>query len=107
MPTPVVAAGFDRELELGADAVVGRDQQRVAIARRLEVEQAAEAAKLRVRARPRGRAGEGTDGLHQRIAGIDRDAGVGIGQGLLAHRQRALETSRLDFHAVVAKRRGE
>ena len=80
-----MTAGLDRQLELGADAVVGRDQQRVGIARRLEVEQAAESAELGVRAGPRGRAGERADRLDQRIAGVDRHAGIGIGQGLLAH----------------------
>ena len=49
----VMPPGFDRELELGADAVVGRDQQRIAIAGRLQVEEAAEAAELGIRARPR------------------------------------------------------
>ena len=47
----VVAVVIDRELELGADAVIGRDQQRIAIARRLEVEEAAEAAERRRRRR--------------------------------------------------------
>ena len=37
-------AGFDGELELGADAVGGGDQHRVLEAASLEVEQAAEAA---------------------------------------------------------------
>ena len=97
-------SGLDRELQLGADAVIGRDQQGIGVASRLEIEEAAESPELRIRTRTRRRAGEGTDGLHQRIAGIDRHAGVGIGEGLLAHWRRAVETSRLDFHAVVAKR---
>ena len=46
-----MAAAVDGELELGADAVIGGDQQRIAIARRLEVEEAAEAAQRGVRAR--------------------------------------------------------
>ena len=44
----VVQAGLDRDLELGADAVGGGDQDRILEARRLEVEQAAEAADLGV-----------------------------------------------------------
>jgi hypothetical protein len=50
----VVPAALDGELELGADAVIGGDQQGVAVARRLEVEEAAEAAQRRVRAGPCG-----------------------------------------------------
>ena len=40
----VMTSGLDRELELGADAVVRGDQQGIAIARRLEIEEAAKAA---------------------------------------------------------------
>ena len=40
----VVDAGLERDLELGADAVGAGDQDRVLEARRLEVEQPAEAA---------------------------------------------------------------
>ena len=49
----VVPVVVDRELELGADAVVGGDQQRVGIAGRLGIEEPAEAADLGVRARAR------------------------------------------------------
>ena len=51
MPTLSCRPVIDRELELGADAVVGRNQQRVGIARRLRIEEPAEAADLGVRAR--------------------------------------------------------
>ena len=88
MPTPSCRSSVDGQLELGADAVVGGDQQRVVIARRLQVEEAAEAAELGVGARPRGRLGERGDRLHQRIAGGDRDAGVGVGERLLGHGSR-------------------
>ena len=44
MPIPSWRAGLDGELELGADAVGGGDEQRVLEAARLEVEQAAEPA---------------------------------------------------------------
>ena len=74
----VVTPGFDRELELGADAIVGGDEQRVGIAGCLEVEEAAESAEFGIRTGPRGRAREGSDRLHQRIAGLDRHAGIGI-----------------------------
>jgi hypothetical protein len=43
-----VLAGLDRHFQLGADAVGGRDQQGIAQAGRLEVEQRAETAELRV-----------------------------------------------------------
>ena len=49
----VVLAGIDGDLQLGADAVIGRDQHRIGEAGGLEVEQAAEAADLAVGARPR------------------------------------------------------
>ena len=49
-----VLPGVDGDLELGADAVVGGDQDRVAEAGRLEVEQPAEAAELGIGAGPRG-----------------------------------------------------
>ena len=81
----VVTAGVDRQLELGPDAVIGGDQQGIGVARRLEVEEAAESAELGVGAGPCGRAGERADRLHQRISGVDRHAGIGISQGLLAH----------------------
>ena len=53
----VVLAGVDGELELGADAVGGGDQHRVGVARRLEVEERAEAAEARDDAGARGRRG--------------------------------------------------
>ena len=40
--------GLDRDLDLGADAVVGGDQDRIGEAGALEIEQAAEAADLGV-----------------------------------------------------------
>ena len=51
----VMMPALDRQLELGADAVIGGDQQRIGIARRLEVEKAAEPAQRDVGAGPRGR----------------------------------------------------
>jgi hypothetical protein len=55
----VVPARFDRDLDLGADAVGARDQDGIGKARPLEVEQAAESADFGVGARPCG-------GAHQR-----------------------------------------
>ena len=70
----VVPAGGLRDLELGADAVGGRDQDRIGETRRLEVEQRAEAAEARRRAGAGGGAGQRLDRLDQGIAGIDVDA---------------------------------
>ena len=76
----VVAARLDRKLQLGAHPVIGGHQQRIGIAGALQIEEAAEPAELRVGARPRGRAGERADRLHQRVSGLDRDAGVFVRQ---------------------------
>jgi hypothetical protein len=62
--------------ELGADPIAARDQHRIAISGGGQVEQAAIAADLGLGAGPRGGAGEGPDGLDQRGAGGDIDAGV-------------------------------
>ena len=82
MPTGAVPPGLDGEHQLGADAVGGGDQDRVAEAGRLEVEQRAEAAEAAHRAGPVGGAGERLDALDQRVAGLDVDAGVAIGQAV-------------------------
>jgi hypothetical protein len=101
-----VLSGFDRKLELRPDAIVRGDKDRIAVSGRLQIEEAAKSAQLGVSTRPRGRTGQRPDCLDERISGVDRYSRVGISEGLLAHRERALETSRLDFHAVVAKRHG-
>ena len=61
---------------------VAGDQDRVVEARALEVEQAAEAADLGIRARPRGRAHQRLDQLDQAVAGVDIDAGLRVGEAL-------------------------
>ena len=66
---------FDRDLDLGADTVGRRDQDRVVEARSLEVEQAAEAANLGVRASACGSAHQRLDQFHHAVAGIDIDTG--------------------------------
>jgi hypothetical protein len=75
-----MASGGDGDLQLGADAVVGGDQQGVAEACGLEVEKATEAAESGVGAAAGGRAGQGLDGLDQGVAGIDVDTRVLVGQ---------------------------
>ena len=73
-------AAFDRDLDLGADAVVGGDQDGIAKARRLEVEQAAEAADLGVGAGAARRPDQRLDALDHGVARIDVDPGVGVSQ---------------------------
>ncbi len=79
-PDRVADPALDRDFHLGADAVVGGDQDRIDEPGRLEVEQAAEAAQFRVRPRPAGRARQRLDPVHQPVAGVDIDPGVGIGE---------------------------
>ena len=76
---------IDRELQLGADAVVGGDEQRVVEPGRLQVEEAAESAEVGVGAGATRRTGERSNGTDQRIAGVDRDTGlrISIGGGLV------------------------
>ena len=77
----VVAAALDGDLELGADAVVGRDQDRVDEAGALQVEEAAEAAEIGVRTRPACRPDERLDRLDQPVPGVDVDARLAIRDG--------------------------
>ena len=84
-------AALRQQLQLGADAVGGGDQERLLEARLAQVEQAAEAAELGGGARPGGRAGERPDRLDQGLAGLDVDPGLPIAirverlQRLLCH----------------------
>jgi len=71
-----VTARLDRDLELGADAVGGGDEDRIAIACGLEIEEGAEAAEPRVAAASRGRARQRLDRFDERIPGVDVDAGI-------------------------------
>ena len=72
----VMTVVIDGEFYLGADAVVGGDQQRIPVARGARVEEAAEAAELGIRAWPRCRFRQRADGFDQRVSSGDRDAGV-------------------------------
>ena len=76
-------AGLDRDLHLRADAVIRGDENRIDEARGFQVEQAAEAADLRIRAGPARRAHLRLDQLDHAISGIDIDAGIGIGEPLV------------------------
>ena len=85
MPIVSWRAGLDRDLDLGADAVGRGDQDRVG-----------KPAALRSNSPPkppisasapgrRGRAHQRLDQLHHAVAGIDVDAGLGIGEARCRH----------------------
>ena len=69
-----MAAGLDRDLDLGPDAVGSRDKDGVGETGGLEIEQAAEAADFGIGAGARRRAHERLDQFHHAVAGIDIDA---------------------------------
>jgi len=68
----------DRNLELGADAVGGGDQNGIAIASRLEIEERSESAECGVGTGSARCAGEGLDRIDERVTGIDVDACVPV-----------------------------
>jgi len=70
-----VAGGLDRDLDLGAHAIGGGDQDGIGETGGLEIEQAAEAADLGVCARASRPAHERLDQFHHAVAGIDIDTG--------------------------------
>jgi len=74
-----VAAGRNGELELGADTVGGGDQDRVAIAGGLGVEEGAEAAEAGRRPAAGGGARQRLDRLDQGVAGVEVDPGGFVG----------------------------
>ena len=74
-------SGVDGDAQLRADAVVGGDEDRIAEAGALQVEKAAEPAEVGIRASSAGRFGDALDGVDQRIAGIDVDAGIAVRDG--------------------------
>jgi hypothetical protein len=79
----VVYVGFDGDLELGADAVIGGDEDGVVEPAGLEVEQAPETTDLGIGAGSSRGAHQGLDGLDERIARIDVDPCARIGQRCL------------------------
>jgi hypothetical protein len=70
---------LEGELELGADAVGAGDQHRLLVLLR-QLEQRAEAADAGQHLGAHGALGEGLDALDERVAGVDVDAGVAIGE---------------------------
>ncbi len=81
-PDSVDQPGLDGDHQLGADAVRGRDQQRIVVAGGLQVEQRPEAAQRRIGARPARGLRQRLDRFDERIARVDVDAGLGVGQAV-------------------------
>jgi len=105
----VVDAGVDCDLELGADAIIGRHQQRVVEARGLQIEDAAEATDFGVGARARRGTHQRLDRLDEGIAAADVDAGLGIGTCAAARRAVSAHMGlprRRPFNQSVRQRQG-
>ena len=75
-------AGGNGDLELGADTIGGRDQDGIAEARSLQVEQGTETAETGGRAAARGAGCQGFDRFDERRSRIDIDAGIAITAGV-------------------------
>ena len=71
-------SGGDGDLELGADAIGGRDEDRVLEAGRFQIEERAEAAESRVAPRASRRFCQRLQGLDQCRAGIYVDSGLAV-----------------------------
>ena len=76
----VMPAGFDGELELGADPIRAGDEHGLAVAVQGQLEQGAEPSQSREHAGPRGAGNGRFDPLDEAVAGIDIDAGILITQ---------------------------
>ena len=83
----VVDAGFNGDLELGADAVISCDENRIIESGCLEVEQSAEASDFPICARTARGADQRFYLLHHGVADVDIHAGIRIGEAVfpLAH----------------------
>jgi hypothetical protein len=71
-----VAAGFDGDPELGADAIVGGDEDGIGETGGFQIEQAAETADLAIGAGTARGAHGGLDGLDKGVARVYVDAGL-------------------------------
>eukprot|EP00160_Parvularia_atlantis_P002808 Unigene12337_Nuclearia_a/m.37496 Unigene12337_Nuclearia_a/g.37496 ORF Unigene12337_Nuclearia_a/g.37496 Unigene12337_Nuclearia_a/m.37496 type:complete len:554 (-) Unigene12337_Nuclearia_a:9-1670(-) len=99
-----------RHAQLRADAVRARHEDRVLVARRLDVKQAAKAAERRVAADARSRLGQRLNALDKRVARGHVHAGVGVrdlGALVLLARERAMrdvaaEEDALERHVADA-----
>ena len=106
----VVPATVDRQLQLGADTIIARHQQRILVSRRFRIEETAETTDFAVRTGAHRRLHQRADRLDQSIARLDRDTRLFIGVGgvvlarFVTHVFR-LTHSRLDFQQPFGKRR--
>src|SRR5690242_13848674 len=75
----VMNPSHECNLEFGPDAVSGGNQDRIAMAGRLEIEQRAEAADTGQYAGRSRFFSDGCNAAHQRVTGFDTDAGLGVG----------------------------
>ena len=85
MPTPSCLPASIASLSFVPTPSLAATSSGSRIARGLQVEESAEPAQLGIGARPGRRAGKRAHGFDERIACVDRHAGVGIGQRLLRH----------------------
>ena len=76
----IVNAHFHCYTELGANAIRSTDQHGVLVARCLEVENAAKASDLCVRAGAAGCTDEGFDGFNKGVSGVDGHASLRVRQ---------------------------
>src|SRR5690606_12243356 len=98
-----VATGFDREPELGADAVGAGHEYRFTVAGG-QFEQCAEAAEPGEDAGSFRARGGGLDAVNERVARVDVDAGIAVGEGrFVGHGSRRSDES---FVAATAHRAG-
>ena len=74
--------GLHRDAQLRADAICPADQDGVFVARGLQVEDAAKATDLCIRAGTTCGAHEGLNSLHERVPGVHRDARLSVSQAL-------------------------
>ena len=102
-------AGLDGDLDLGADAVGGRHQDRILEARGLEVEQSAEPADFGVGARSGGGANHRLDQIDQTIAGIDIDARIRVSEPVFAVDHALIQMKAAGYvgfrHRAMARKR--
>ncbi len=100
----VVSIMIDGQFDLGAYAVVRRDQQGIIVPCGLGIEEPAEATNLRVRTRTGRGFDHGADGFDQRVTGCNRNACFGVAIGCLVAHLARLTLSGLEIQACLGKR---
>ena len=74
----VMPVMIDRQFDLGADPVIGGNQQWVRVTGGARIEKSAKAAQFRICTGPGGRFGQWSDRLDERVSSRNRDARLGI-----------------------------